>query len=241
MYNKIIHQIWMQGEENIPKKFRPNINSIKNINTDFKYILWDEVKLIQLLKKLSKTYPQYLQTYYKFVFLHQKIDFMKCVILHEFGGIYIDIDAESMKPLNTLLETYPNYDTIVSYTNTNTFESYVLCGHSTCYNNGIIIAKKGSEIMSELLNAMVFNSECTYYPTKYMTQFNCVNNTTGPNIFTNTIKNFISNPDNESKLLVLDNEYLEPCRHDVCNFTDNTYIVHRHEDVTNSTICECSR
>jgi mannosyltransferase OCH1-like enzyme len=221
MYEKIVHQIWLQGIDNVPTKFNKNIKSIKDYNPNYKYIFWDEISIINLMKQNN----DYLKTYYKFIFMHQKIDFAKYVILYLFGGIYIDIDVECIKPLDQLTGKYPNYDTIMSHTSAYALESYIVCGSSSCYNNGIFITIKGSEVMKVLIDTVIENPDCTYYPTKHILQFSCVNDTTGPNFISKALKSH----DFKGKLLVLKNEYLEPCRDSICEITDNTYLVHRHE------------
>ena len=49
---KIIHQIWFQGEKNIPEKYKPYIESIKKHNKEFNYILWDDQSLQELAKNI---------------------------------------------------------------------------------------------------------------------------------------------------------------------------------------------
>ena len=38
---KIIHQIWLQGERDIPDKYKPDIKKLVELNRDFSYYLWD--------------------------------------------------------------------------------------------------------------------------------------------------------------------------------------------------------
>lgn len=213
---KIIHQIWLQGENNIPEKYNDNIKSIKKINKNYEYILWDEIKILNLIKSDKKI----LDTYYKFSYMHQKIDFAKYVILYKLGGIYIDIDAEALKPINLLVKKFNNYDLIISYINSNILEKWLVCGSSNCYNNGIILAKKNNNIMKKLIDYIV------EYPSCYDLNFKviCINNTTGPNIFSKVIKENL-----DDKTLVLPYNYLEPCLYTNCDVTDETYIKHKHE------------
>ena len=44
---KIIHQIWLQGEENLSNINKDKIKKTKEINNDFNYMLWDEIKIIE--------------------------------------------------------------------------------------------------------------------------------------------------------------------------------------------------
>ena len=45
MIPHIIHQIWFQGEDNIPKKYPNYSKSWKEMNPKFKYIFWDGEKI----------------------------------------------------------------------------------------------------------------------------------------------------------------------------------------------------
>ena len=45
MIPKIIHQIWLQGEDKIPPELSEHYASCKRINNDFEHIFWDETKI----------------------------------------------------------------------------------------------------------------------------------------------------------------------------------------------------
>ena len=215
MIPKIIHQIWMQTKKKIPEKFNNNIESIKKYHQNYKYILWDEIKILKLIFQNKK----WTEIYYKFSYLHQKIDFAKYIILYLYGGIYIDIDVEVVKSFDLLLDKYNNEDLIISKLNLSTSESYITNFYFESYNNGVIIAKKNSIVMDNLINYIINNYD-------KITNFNKVfyiNLTTGPSIFT-----FVINI-NKNKTIILNSEYLEPCNRNNCNITENTITVHRHE------------
>jgi mannosyltransferase OCH1-like enzyme len=215
MIPKIIHQIWLQGTNYIPDKFLDNIKSIKENNKDFEYVIWDEIKILELIM-LKK---EWVDIYYKFIYIHQKIDFAKYVILHVYGGIYIDIDVEIIKSFNDLIEKYKDYDTIVSELNIDKFESIITSGNSKSYNNGIILTNKESIVMKNLINEII-NSYIV--PKIFHFKVLLINNTTGPNIFTKIINK------NLEYVKILDSEYLEPCVRDDCKITENTIAIHRH-------------
>ena len=224
MNNKIpktIHQIWMQGEKNITPDKKENIKNIKNLHTGWIYILWDETMIVGLLNRDKEL----LKKYYNFIYLHQKVDFAKILILYYFGGIYIDFDCILLKNLDPLFIEYKEYDLIVSYLSDKIsyISNYITCSKfSQCINNGIIISKKNKDICNYLLDN--FKTDCSYYDTKFM----CITNTTGPNIFNHIIDEYQKN-NGQDKILILSSEYFEPCVLGDCNVTDNTYIEHRHE------------
>jgi mannosyltransferase OCH1-like enzyme len=215
MIEKIIHQIWLQGEINIPNKYYRNIESVKKFHNSWQYMLWDEIKII----KLILTKKEWTDIYYKFIYIHQKIDFAKYIILYTYGGIYIDIDIEVIKSFDNLIEKNNKYDLIISKSNVNAYESFIATRSVNIYNNGIIIAKKNSKTLLLLINTIIKKFYLPILEPKVLT----INYTTGPYIFTDVISK------NEDNVKILDSEYLEPCLIDNCTITSNTISIHKHE------------
>lgn len=91
---KIIHQLWI-GEKKSPINA---LMSIKNMNSSYEYIFWDEKEL----KKLSipKKYQQKINLMEE---LNGKADMYRWLILKEYGGIFIDADMVSIEPLDDFL------------------------------------------------------------------------------------------------------------------------------------------
>ena len=220
-FPKIIHQIWMQGEKYIPEKFNNYIKSIKKFNPDWEYNLWDEISILNLLSKNK----QHIDTYYKFSYLHQKIDYARYVILYHFGGVSIDIDTECLKSLNGLIEKYKDYSLIVSEANSKFLEKIIIC-YNVCLNNATIFAKINNLVLFELIKHIDKNNQCPFYKTQSL----CIINTTGPKVFSYIINKY----KDKVKIKILDKEYLEPCRMDKCDITKQSYLAHRHEQSWNS-------
>lgn len=216
-FPKIIHQIWLQGQDNIPDKFFSNIGTIKKFHASWQYMLWDDISIIKLLRK-NKIW---IDTYYKFNYLHQKVDYAKYIILYEHGGAYIDIDVLVLKSLDTLIGEYSDYDLLVSKVNLNKFESMLYCRKPVCVNNGTIIAKYHNPTMAKLIDHI--NNHPQYY--MLTSKFTTINNTTGPIVFTKIILDELVN----SKIKILDSEFLEPKLLGIGDITHNTYMVHEHE------------
>ncbi len=221
---KVIHQIWLQGENNLPSKFNNNIKTIKDNHDKWQYYLWDEKDILELIKNDKDL----INKYYKFMYLHQKVDFAKIVILYNYGGIYIDIDAYTNKNLDELFANYVDYDLVISDLKDIGFISNMSICRSIgkCYNNGIFISKKKADILKYMIDN--FETECLFIDSKIQ----CIQKTTGPYIFNKIINKYIKldNRENKSKIKILNYDYLEPCTMDICDITNNTYIVHKHEN-----------
>lgn len=209
----IIHQIWMQGEENIPDHLKLFCEKTKNINQDWYYTFWDEEKI----KKLVHQYPEYIKAYTQFQYMHQQIDFAKYLILYHHGGFYLDMDAYAVQNLTSLIDTYSSYDMLVSELNCNQYENYLHCSRRTCINNGVIYAKKHALILKNILTHICRHWRCDPRVSKFI----CIDQTTGPQMFTDLVIK-------EQSVKILKPEYLEPCFGNTCNITKNTYVIHQH-------------
>lgn len=214
MIPKNIHQIWFQGENNIPDKYKENIITIKKYHTNWNYTLWTNDTIKNILS------GDLLNLYNNYVHMHQKIDFAKYVILFKFGGVYLDMDVKSLKPLDTLIDENKNKDIIVSKTNTNFFESIVACSKFECINNGVIIASPNNKILKHIINYCLSVGNCNSLLNKEL----CINITTGPLMFTKIINKY-----RNDSTLILNNDYFEPCSYTKCTITDNTFTKHQHE------------
>lgn len=212
---KIIHQIWFQGSNSVPDKFIPKMAKIKSYHPDWTYIVWDDSSITKLIHN-----SQLLSTYNKFTYLHQKVDFAKYVILYKIGGIYIDVDVDIIKPLTSLILENSEFDFIVSKINLNWFESMFCCRKSYCLNNGIIISKAGEIVLAKLIKAITLLKPCE----KSVSKFVCIQNTTGPTIFTKVI---LANL--HPKIKLLDPIYLEPKILNIGKISPQTYTIHQHE------------
>lgn len=218
---KIIHQIWLQGENQLPTDLKPYKEKIIKLHPEWQYKFWDEIEILKLIKNNDEL----INKYYKFNYLHQKVDFAKLIILYNYGGICIDMDAYTVKKLDTLYAIIQDYDLIVSkLKNIGFIGNYNVCNKfSQCLNNGNYIGKPKSDILKFMIDAVT--TDCNIFDYK----IKCIHKTTGPLFFNNIINNYIKNNPNGSKVKFLDNEYLEPCTMNVCDdITDETYVIHKH-------------
>lgn len=95
---KIIHQTWKT--EKIPTNFLPFVNSWKIKNPDWRYLLWTD----RDCKKFMKTnYPDFLKLYNAYNEQIKRIDAFRYFLLYHYGGLYVDIDFECLKPFDALV------------------------------------------------------------------------------------------------------------------------------------------
>ena len=213
---KIIHQIWLQTEKYIPEQFKEYSSNTKAMNTDFEYKLWDEGAILDLIQDNE----MYMNKYYSFPYMHQKIDFARYIILYTYGGIFIDMDAYTIRKLSLLYKLVGSYDVVLSFVRSNAFESFIVCRKSKCLNNGNILCKPQADFMGFLIQRVIINKASSFLTPK----ISCITKTTGPFFINKAFDEYQGG----SKIKVLEAEFIEPCRFDECDVTENSYIIHRH-------------
>jgi mannosyltransferase OCH1-like enzyme len=97
---KIIHQIWVDIDEPLPKHFRLFGETWKENHPDWKYEFWDEGRMNDFIHEF---YPQYLDTYNSFEYNMQRLDAIRYLILNKMGGMYVDFDTECLRSHEELL------------------------------------------------------------------------------------------------------------------------------------------
>lgn len=209
---KIVHQIWFQGKDKIPKKYHKNLKKTKKTLKNWRHIIWDDNSLQSVLKEMGE---KYIQKYNNYKYLHQKVDYGRYCLLYKYGGFYVDMDAYALKDPTYILEKYKNHDVFLSHVNLYYYECLLLNGTFNLINNGVILARKNSKFMYELME------NC---PDSTWFNFNKeleITNTTGPVFFSTLAKK-------TKKVKILSWDYFEPCLKDFCNKTKNTIVVHNH-------------
>lgn len=121
----------------IPKKVYDNIQKYAS---NYKYIIFDDNDIIRFL---MNHYPiDVLETFKKLKGPH-KADLFRYCYLYKYGGIYLDIKTNLIKPLDTVF----NKDNVNMYT--------VLSIHSNTIYQGIIATTPKHPLFKELIDFMV--------------------------------------------------------------------------------------
>ena len=102
---KIIHYIWLGGKP-LPRIAERCIESWKKFCPDYEIKRWDE-------SNLNLEFCDYVKEAYdckKFAFASDVLRLQK---LYEFGGIYLDVDVELIKPIDEFLDkkTFSGFET----------------------------------------------------------------------------------------------------------------------------------
>lgn len=96
---KRIIQIW-GGPRAMPLFARASSANARLLNPDFEYMFLDDAKMQQLVQQ---HYPQYQSVIDSFRFPIQRFDFIRYLAVHQYGGIYMDMDVFLASTLGDLL------------------------------------------------------------------------------------------------------------------------------------------
>lgn len=97
---RVLHQMWWQGEADLPKHYAPLRASWKETHKKWKVKMWDEKSATKLI---NSSYPWFAGTFQALPSKIQKADAARYAILHAEGGVYADMDVEAFLPLDDVL------------------------------------------------------------------------------------------------------------------------------------------
>ena len=233
----LLHQIWFQGAAKAPEKYAANRASWRKNHPRAKIRTWDAESIEALI---DKHYAEWRFLYDLMPLMIQKIDLGKVFIMHRYGGSYVDMDTESLKPLDEFVLA-PGIT--LSYVNSNWFEHWALgmlrgVGTKRFVNNGIMICPRakdpfwiyylerlrlemcprdgprGRKLLERLAGDSVY-----------------VMNTTGPLLFTDSVHAW--NRSHPASIRILHHSYLEPVFGRDPEYLKKTfpwsYVKHDHE------------
>jgi mannosyltransferase OCH1-like enzyme len=128
---RIIHQIWI-GPKPRPVEW---MDTWPLLNSTCRYVLWDDDRCGRFPWKNDRKIREHVE-------LAGKADLMRYEILERFGGVFIDADAECVKPLNDL---FFRNDSFACWENEEVRPGLI--------SNGVIGACTSNGFMRELVRA----------------------------------------------------------------------------------------
>lgn len=134
---KIIHQTWKT--KNLPENLKFCVNSWKKYNPEYTYMFWSD-KDIDIF--IREKYPQYIDIYSKLTQGIQIADLFRILILHYYGGIYVDIDFECLRPIDFWNMNYSKIN--IAFEPKEHHKIDVLC-------NALIISPKNIDTLLEII------------------------------------------------------------------------------------------
>ncbi|KAG8531907.1 uncharacterized protein KY384_003543 [Bacidia gigantensis] len=108
---KLIHQSW--SDTRLPEKFRHWSYTCRAQHPDWEWVLWTDADNLRLVEKYA---PWFLDTYNALTVEIERVDAARNIYMHVFGGLYLDLDVECLRPTSALLSTFgPSTPTRTAY------------------------------------------------------------------------------------------------------------------------------
>jgi mannosyltransferase OCH1-like enzyme len=123
---KILHQIWIGSS--VPEKFKSLMEGWKAMHPEWEYKLWTDETICEL--------EEINEAFFRASNIGSKADILRYVILFKYGGVYVDVDFECIKPLDPFIYAHEFFAGIAGY-------DYI--------GNAIIGSKKNHPIFKKLL------------------------------------------------------------------------------------------
>ncbi len=99
MIDKVIYQTWYT--KNIPNEIQSFIDRMKELNSSYKHILYDDSDMFYFIKENYG--KEVLAAYDNLNIGAAKADLWRYLILYKNGGIYLDVDSSIFSSLDTLI------------------------------------------------------------------------------------------------------------------------------------------
>ncbi|XP_059172624.1 uncharacterized protein LOC131953459 [Physella acuta] len=189
---KIIHQTWKN--EDVPPEFVTWIKSWSDHHPDWEYWLWTDQSARKLI---SDKYPHLLDIYDGYLEPIRRADALRYIILHEYGGLYIDMDMEA---LSSILPLALKYSCFIGQ---EPFEHPIIdTNFDKLLINALIGCRKGHPFMKKLIDNLPAYSILWHYL-----------DSTGPHFVTLLYRQYVNEPSNleaENAVYVTPSEYFYP-------------------------------
>jgi hypothetical protein len=159
MIPKIIHNIWIEGYENLPNENKINYLNIKKKNPDWEFLIWDD----EMIKKLLQKYPSISDMYNKNTYTVFDKDSIKShiaryIIMKEYGGLYFDIDFNCTSSFDNLFSNENNNSdtnkTIFISKSAVNYWNYIYSLQKTKYSSGFMAVDKNHPIWNKVIEKL---------------------------------------------------------------------------------------
>lgn len=154
---KVTHQVWFQGWDKLPEKYREDAEKLSNFNQNWEHKKWDEHSLRAECEKFS---PDALLKFEEFTNMIHKVDFGRYIVLYNHGGVSVDCDSECLRPLEKV-PGIDRYDLILGKNSLTKLEnnvaSYGLSRDLVIVNNATLCCSKENPLMKQFIEFLIKN------------------------------------------------------------------------------------
>ncbi len=94
---KIIHQTWKDTQ--VPDRWRDYVDSWKRLHPHWEYRLWTDKDARCFI---AEHHREFLARFDAYPLNIQRADAIRYFVLYKYGGLYVDMDVESLRPIDEL-------------------------------------------------------------------------------------------------------------------------------------------
>lgn len=180
----VLHQTYKTDQ--IPSIYWDNIRSLVKHHPSWKYYFWSDSSARKLI---AERHPYLLETYDNYDISIKRGDALRYVVLYEFGGVYLDMDFEVLRPFDRATRKY------ASIIAPEVFEHTVfLYNFDFLLMNCIMFTRPNHPFFKKLIEQLVEASRKT----------RTLVYATGPMFLTNVYKHFYNIVDSDRDILKTD-------------------------------------
>lgn len=130
---RIIHQTWKT--EHVPEQWKDAQQSCKDLHPEWEYRLWTDSDATDFI---GREYPHLLASFRSYPYNIERADAIRYLILHYYGGIYIDLDIVCLRSLEFLR----GYDFVMPQT------------MPVGFSNDFLVGRKGHPFLEKLVTSL---------------------------------------------------------------------------------------
>ena len=161
MIPKIIHNIWIEGYENLPNENKVTYANIKKINPEWEFMIWDDEMIKKILKKYPSLYNMYIKSNNYTEIDNNKIKsyIARYMVMKEYGGLYFDIDFKCSSSFDELFLNENKKDkeaknTIYIATSNTNFWNYIIPFQKAKYCSCFMAMDKNHPIWDSVIQKL---------------------------------------------------------------------------------------
>lgn len=156
MFPRLLHQTWKTKDLSSIPEFQACADSWRIHHPEYKYVLWDDEENHDFVKS---EFGWYYKTWMSFDKNIKRLDTIRYMWMHKFGGIYADLDMECLNPLDRLMSEFGERDSML-------FCDFDTTGQCLSANPALLISRPGSDLWLKVLdyaehNKALYVTECT--------------------------------------------------------------------------------
>lgn len=178
----IIHQTW--SNESVPQITAPLIKTFISLNPEWTYFFWTDQTARAFIKD---KFDYFLPTWDSYKDYMNRADAIRYFVLYEYGGVYVDIDFECLRPLKNVTLKYPAIFPVEPFEH-----SAFRMDQPYLINNAIMLSRPKHPFLKQLINRLELYS-----------RRRDIIDVAGPQFLTNEFNRFNNISQNDKEIQIL--------------------------------------